>query len=111
MVCDTICTPLIGQKIDQAKKKYKHLKDLDLADGGTGEAVDVEVSIGGDNYWSIVKSEAPVRGKEGPTAVPSKVSYLLSGPAHSVTFLSKSEPNINKLCNLLVKNNEDELTR
>ena len=37
--------------------------------------------IGADAYWSIVQ-ETVIRGP-GPTAVESKLGYLLSGPLHS----------------------------
>ena len=60
-------------------KGMKHLAGLKLAhllmDDGYFE---ITMLIGADYYWSIVQ-DSVIRG-DGPTAVPSKIGYLLSGP-------------------------------
>ena len=49
------------------------------------ETLDISLLIGVDHYWQIVGNHI-VRG-EGPTAMQSKLGYLLSGP-----LLQKSKP-------------------
>ena len=61
------------------------MRDLDLADSiGNGEIVDFDILIGLDHYWNVVLGEV-VRGGNGPTAVYSKLGWLLSGPVESLS--------------------------
>ena len=56
-----------------------HLQNLPLAHPVTGdENFDISVLIGADYYWHFIQDHT-VRGN-GPTAVQSKLGYLLSGP-------------------------------
>ena len=57
-----------------------YLKDLTLAHPIMKEnsQFDISLLIGVDYYWNIVEDHI-VRG-DGPTAVQSKLGYLLSGP-------------------------------
>ena len=59
--------------------KLKYLKGLKLAHPVTQDGeFDISLLIGADHYWRIVQNHV-VRGN-GPTAVKSKIGYLLSGP-------------------------------
>ena len=108
LVTETICSPLIGQRIDAVREKYSHFNDLDLADRGSGAAVEVDMLIGGDNYWSVVTGDGNIRGQEGPVALHSKLGYVLSGTAtlNPVSFLAKSEPKFTSM----LASSTDEIT-
>ena len=72
-----ICSSL-PNKIDVSK--FPHLHGLELAeefDESGDESIDI--LIGSDYYWNIVSGET-VHGESGPTAVKSKLGWLLSGP-------------------------------
>ena len=59
--------------------KVKYLKGLELAHPETQDGeFEFSLQIGADHYWRIVQNHV-VRGN-GPTAVKSKIGYLLSGP-------------------------------
>ena len=63
--------------------KYPQLCDLQLADppGKSTEVIDLLVWF--DHYWNIVEEET-IRTDNGPTAVRSKLGWLLSGPLTSL---------------------------
>ena len=65
---------------------YDYLQDLVLAPQGDQSAVKIDILIGADHYWDIVQDRI-VRGS-GPTAVQSKLGYLLSGPIQSSSDVS-----------------------
>ena len=72
----TICTPLPPvMKLDD----YPCLKELELADDLTNQSTAIDVLIGSDYYWALVTGEV-LRTDGGPTAVRSKLGWLLSGP-------------------------------
>lgn len=80
LVIPTICHPLTSQPISHSRERYDHLKRLDLADAANiTDKLDVDVLIGSDLYWSLVTGRV-VRGKDGPTAIHTKVGWVLSGP-------------------------------
>lgn len=55
LVVPLICSPLTSQPIDESVKVYKHLEGLELADSaGATDALDVDVLVGTDWYWSLV---------------------------------------------------------
>ena len=61
-----------------------YLKGLHLAHPVTNsDDFTIELLIGADFYWSIVQDEV-IRG-DGPTAIKSKIGYLLSGPLNAYT--------------------------
>ena len=65
--------------------KYPHLEGLILADEYEDQDCDsIDVLIGSDCYWDVVTGET-LRGDSGPTAVNSKLGWLLSGPLDDVT--------------------------
>jgi len=56
-----------------------HIRNLKLAHPiKRGGPFDVQLLIGADFYWDVVGNKV-IRGP-GPTAVESKLGYLLSGP-------------------------------
>ena len=84
--------------------KYSYLRGLKLAHPVTKQdAFEISLLIGADHYWNIVEDRV-VRG-DGPTAVASKIGYLLSGPIHS----DKSGTNItNSIFNVLISHKVEE---
>ena len=92
-------------------QQVPHLKGLQLAHPITeNESFEISVLIGADYYWSFVQDHI-IRG-DGPTAVQSKLGYLLSGPVSTypqsstaglfhVSMLSINEvPNIEQFWNV-----------
>ncbi|VDI25014.1 Hypothetical predicted protein [Mytilus galloprovincialis] len=62
--------------------KLTYLSGIKLAHPVTAdENFEISILIGADYFWSIVQNDI-IRG-EGPTAVQSKIGYLLSGTLHS----------------------------
>ena len=56
-----------------------HLKGLTFAHPITDEhTFEIRLLIGADHYWDVIKDEV-IKGHD-PTAVKSKIGYLLSGP-------------------------------
>ncbi|XP_063448295.1 uncharacterized protein LOC134727834 [Mytilus trossulus] len=61
------------------QSSFTHLNGLKLAHPALqDEDFEISVLVGADYYWDIVRDRV-IRGS-GPTAVQSKVGYLLSGP-------------------------------
>ena len=80
LVVPFICNPLTSQPINRSGENYEHLLGLDLADSANiADSLEVDVLIGSDSYWSLVTGRI-VRGKSGPTAIHTKVGWILSGP-------------------------------
>ena len=73
-----ICNPITGQDIIWTIEHHKHLHNLKLADSGSG-TLDIDILVGNDHYWDIVTGEI-IRSSSGPTAVNSKLGWILSGP-------------------------------
>ena len=71
-------------------KKLPYLQDIRLTHAvSNNQEFDISLLIGADFYWSIVQ-ETVIRGP-GPTAVKSKLGYLLSGPLYNcVTSMTSS---------------------
>ena len=65
-----------------------HLRDLKLAHpASAGDLFDINVLIGADHYWDIVGDKV-IKGN-GPTAMESKLGYLISGPITQRTTASR----------------------
>ncbi|XP_063416141.1 uncharacterized protein LOC134697785 [Mytilus trossulus] len=76
-----IATP-IKNHIRFIDRNSNYLQDLKLAHPVTQQdTFEISLLIGADFYWEIVEDKV-VRGN-GPTAVKSKLGYLLSGPLNS----------------------------
>ena len=79
-VIPMICEPLIGQPISVCVNQIPHLTGLELADwAGQGSKLEVDVLIGSDYYWDLVTG-AVSKGTNGPTAIHTKLGWVLSGP-------------------------------
>ena len=80
LVIPTTAAPL--QNIPKRIQQLPNLRDFKLAHPISGSSsFAIDSLIGADFYWDIVWNHI-VRGK-GPTAVASKLGYLLSGPLQS----------------------------
>ena len=83
LVVPRIATP-IQNTVTLNVTRLPHLQNLTLAHPLTADKeFDISLLVGADHYWDIVGDDV-VRG-DGPTAVESKLGYLLSGPAPSTT--------------------------
>ena len=79
-VVPTICQPLASQPIRTCIEHDKQLMGLDLADYSDGNArLEVDVLIGADYYWELV-TDSICRSDNGPTAVHTKLGWVLPGP-------------------------------
>ena len=81
-----LVTPKIAQPLCNLPftyvKQLPYLKDLFLNHAiSDNNNIHISMLIGTDTYWSIVQ-ETVIRGP-GPTAVESKLGYLLSGPLYN----------------------------
>ena len=80
-----ICSPLTERVNLQ---DHPHLQEFELVD--SAESPDsIDVLIGSDHYWDFVTGKT-IRGDFGPTAVRSKLGWLLSGPTNN----SQNETNV-----------------
>lgn len=80
LIVPHISTPMTNH-VKTAIDNYSYLRDLRLAHPATHDHLfNMSMLIGADYYWEIVEDEI-IRG-DGPTAVKSKLGYLLSGPIH-----------------------------
>ena len=84
LIVPKIATPL-KNLVPTPIEHFPHLQGLTLAHP-TKHTSDFEISllIGADSYWTIVQDHI-IRGN-GPTAIESKLGYLLSGPIPSQTI-------------------------
>ncbi len=83
-----ICSPLRSV----VTTNYAHLDGLDLADFNQEESDDsIDVLVGDDHYWDLVTVDV-VKGEDGPTAIDSKLGWLLSGPAESSSLADSLRP-------------------
>ena len=82
LIVPTIAVPLGNRQRDAVSLPY--LRGLKLAHPLTGEDIfSISLLNGADKYWDIVGNRV-VRG-DGPTAVQSKIGYLISGPLPTST--------------------------
>ena len=80
LVVPCICNPLTAQPIGYSQERYDHLMGLDLSDSANAsESLDIDMLIGSDLYWQLVTGSI-IRGEHGPTAIQTKVGWVLSGP-------------------------------
>ena len=79
-IVPTICEPLVSQPITACVQQSKAFTGLDLADHSDGkDSLQVDMLIGSDYYWDIVTgSVCKIDG--GPTAIHTKLGWVLSGP-------------------------------
>ena len=107
LVVPHIATP-IQNTVNSNVTRLPHLQKLTLAHPLTaGSEFEISLLVGADHYWDIIGDKI-IRG-DGPTAVESKLGYLLSGPAPPATgqFLTSTS----SVMMLLTKPNEFNLER
>jgi hypothetical protein len=70
-------------------KTLAHDRKLQLADPpGDPENIPIEILIGGDHYWEIVKDTSLIRLFPSVVLLPSKLGWILSGNRSAVTASS-----------------------
>lgn len=85
LVVPFICDPVNSQSINHSLECYDHLVGLELADSADiDDSLEVDMLIGSDLYWSLVTGRVQW-GRSGPTAIQTKVGWVLSGPADLAT--------------------------
>jgi hypothetical protein len=81
-VVPKISTPINNKLSRRQLDTLQHIKGLKLAHPLTsGNTFGIEILIGADFYWNVIQDHI-VRGA-GPTAIESRIGYLLSGPLTS----------------------------
>ena len=76
----SICEPISGQAFTYAIDTYKELESLKFSDYSQGDGdVNVDILVGLDQYWNLVTGEV-VHCLNGPTAVYTRLGWVLSGP-------------------------------
>jgi hypothetical protein len=75
-----ICEPVNCEFVSDSVRNCKHLQNIELAKpAGDGETIEFDILIGLDHYWDLITGEI-IKGLDGPTAVYSKLGWILSGP-------------------------------
>ncbi|VDI30698.1 Hypothetical predicted protein [Mytilus galloprovincialis] len=78
LIVPTIAAPIQNNR-RYISQQLHYLKGLKLAHPlSEDNSFDISLLIGADHYWDAIKDDI-VRG-DGPTAMSSKIGYLLSGP-------------------------------
>ena len=78
-----ICLPIQNQNISLAKEQYEPLKFVELADSNPRNLpMNIDILIGSAHYWNFIGNKQ-IRCPDGPTALESKLGYVLSGPIAS----------------------------
>ena len=104
LVVPQIAHPI--QSYARNQSNFPYLNGLKLAHPALDdEEFDISVLVGADFYWDIVEDRV-IRGP-GPTAVKSKVGYLLSGPMH-VHAPVKSEQLSSSVLNIVTPHRVEE---
>ena len=105
LVVEKIATPLQNH-LHQNVQDLPYLRGLRLAHPITSEeSFEVSLLIGTDHYWDLVEDHV-IRGR-GPTAVASKLGYLLSGPLQ--TSSGQPSPTVVNLLHTMSSTKKDEL--
>ena len=83
-VVPTICEPLVGLPVAACIGQNPGLIGLELADfSSSGSTLPVDILIGSDYYWELVTGRVS-RGSSGPTAIHTKLGWVLSGPSFHI---------------------------
>ncbi|XP_074649042.1 uncharacterized protein LOC141904356 [Tubulanus polymorphus] len=104
LVVPEICPP-IQNNVKLAVTNHPYLRNLPLAPYVNTSNYEINLLIGADYYWSIVENEV-VRGA-GPTAVSSKLGFLLSGPIN----LNANTSVLHTTCLLNTIHSNDEFSK
>ena len=66
---------------------------LKLADETRNQEVAINILVGSDQYWQLVTGEV-VKDEEGPTAMNTRLGWVLSGPAETNSVETESATNL-----------------
>ena len=93
-VVPLICDPLQSQSIEYASVTHAHLKGLKLADYSTDkDDIMVDILVGSDQYWQLVSGKA-LRGEDGPTAIQTRLGWVISGPTNGAVQNDQQQNNL-----------------
>ena len=74
------CEPIDSQSITERVDQSSNLAGLELADWADPETkLEVDILVGADYYWDLVTG-ATARSVGGPTAIHTKLGWVLSSP-------------------------------
>lgn len=77
LVVPVVCDPVCHQPVSLTQGTYDYLSGLDLADSSTsGADLDIDVLV---YYWTLVTGRV-LRNQDGPTAIHTRLGWILSGP-------------------------------
>ena len=76
------CEPHSGQPLNLASEHFPYLAGLDSSN--LEDNLDIGILIGADQYWKLVTGKIRQEGT-GPTAVETKLGWVLSGPVPGVS--------------------------
>ncbi|XP_035231566.1 uncharacterized protein LOC118203393 [Stegodyphus dumicola] len=75
---------------------FAQKKRLRIADPPDDSSLPIEILIGGDHYWQIVSTEAPIKLSESFVMVPSVFGWVLSGTRTHTTIAEKTS--VHQVC-------------
>jgi len=75
---------LLQNPVPNPGDHYPYLRDLQLAQPVGCDNKEISLLIGADFYWNVIQDK--IVWENGPTAMESKIGYLLSGPLSSPHF-------------------------
>ncbi|XP_065195785.1 uncharacterized protein LOC135827185 [Sycon ciliatum] len=78
IVVQSVCAPVQNQHTADVVTAYESLQNLSLADNCGGSA-SIDILLGADVYWQIFTGDI-VRVDDGPTALDTRLGWVLSGP-------------------------------
>jgi len=105
LIVPSIATPLENTVETSLLTNLPHLKGLQLAHPVT--SFEISLLIGANHYWDFV-GDHTVCGN-GPTAISSKLGYLLSGPLSSLLTANLQQPrNITNLMCMIGNSRQEE---
>ena len=85
-----ICEPISGQSTAYAVNNYKDLASLEFSDYSQGDSdLKVDILVGLDQYWKLVTGKI-IHCPNGPTAVHTRLGWVLSGPVQGSSLVTSS---------------------
>ncbi|XP_053380934.1 uncharacterized protein LOC123562061 [Mercenaria mercenaria] len=104
LIVPTISVP-ISTSLHNTASHLPYLRGLNLAHPVSGDEVfTISLLIGADHYWDVIEDHI-IRGC-GPTAVKSKIGYLLSGPVNA--YCNNTTSKMNHIFNVMTTRARDE---
>ena len=79
IVVPSVCPPVQNQHPVTAVAAHDSLSQISLADNSDGSA-HIDMLLGADIYWQVVTGEI-IRTHNGPTAIATRIGWVLSGPS------------------------------